>query len=109
MGSIEVWAYYEMAWLPSKGKDSFGVNLGCPIVTIWTFFRTCARATDSSQITLGVLVYFVANKLSFSQPGMHIVLAERGLHTALAGHKTGLPYIARGGSNFERPSTSSER
>jgi len=41
-----------MGWLSSKGTGSFGVNLGRPIVTNETFFRSCARVTNSSQITL---------------------------------------------------------
>ena len=36
-----------------KGRGSFGANVGRPVVTIGTLLHSCARATRSSQITLG--------------------------------------------------------
>jgi len=48
-------------WLSSKGRDSFGMNLGRPIVTSGDFvalLRSSARAMHPSQITLGGLVLY---------------------------------------------------
>ena len=45
-----------LGWWSSKGRGSFGINLGRPIVTNGNLLPSCARATRSSQITLGGLV-----------------------------------------------------
>jgi len=36
-----------------RGRDSFGVNLVCPIVINGDLLHSCARATSSSEMTLG--------------------------------------------------------
>ena len=42
-------------WLPSKGKEQFGVNLRRPIVTNETLWRSCGKLRESIVLSFGVV------------------------------------------------------